>query len=136
MIKKLELVSKPGEVHLGRLYTEESYIKAKNSKYIKKLFKYNMFYLLDFDLGVYDYKSLAVDLRYVIGKVEEWQDDHIVVDVFDEYVDKYDWDNCKAGMYMLCNTKVSDEAPYTYISDIKRVLAFHILTPREQKKIS
>ena len=129
-IVKLELVSRPDEIHLGKIYSRESYNKARQD-----FINTNGFlYLIEIDTGMkYDG---TIRPESIIGKVVKWEDCYIEVDIKDECYDKYDWENCKAGMYYKTLLIKDDEKPEITKSDIDKVVGFHILIPSELEAIN
>ena len=140
MIKTIKICSQPEVPYMNRIYTKDNYEEVKNQERTQELLNTGMLSLVDFNLlPDYDFSTGVVDLRIVIGKVLEWNYNSIKVDIKEEYEDKYDWENSKAGMCYLAN--IEDILPvdskgkrYSAVT-INKIIAFHLVTPEEQKKI-
>lgn len=130
---KLELISRPDEIYLGKIYSKESYNKAK-----RNFINTNRIFSL-IDLNKINVKHWFVDHiieKNAIGTIIKWEDYYIEVNIKDDYYDKYDWKKCKAGIWYMTNLIAGDENHEIIKSDISEVIGFQILTPLDIEAIN
>ena len=102
---KLELASKPGVVnHKKKIFTKDNFDKLKGSDKIKKKFEKGEFYLIYGDLE----EGEDIGSRDIIGRVIDWSDNEITVEIPDDIIQKYNIGNVQYYVEMCTKTKEVD----------------------------